>query len=467
MATTRTRGAIVIVALLATLVGRRIRTRTTLGGGTGFASGCGAEGVLAFLARQMATATARGIHATAAVLLLRLLSLALAGGVLACGSGLAGIDRTRALAAATSNGSLLSLGYLGLAATLTAAATLALALTGTSIGVRIATAALGHRRPRQTVGARQAIAHVDAVLAVELHKRQAHLGRLDALEHIARHAVGAAVAALLGGLLFAALRAGHVGQVDLKDFAVLQAQHQLLTRHVIFLDARLAKRRIDKRLLFGRAALKVLVRLELVAQAAHQATADAANFGRVERQVLLFCHADRNRLKLSAKARAAELLTALGIATHQAGLVTHADLAHVDANVQRRGQVLDELTEIDALLGGKVEHSLLAAEQVLDADRLHLEVELLDQAAEVDHGLIALDGQVVGKLQVDVARHAQHGLERLTDLVLRHLEGVGRDQADLGSALGGADGIIGLEDIQILWVEPQVARGVGKLNGYD
>jgi len=48
--------------------------------------------------------------------------------------------------------------------------------------------------------------------------------------------------------------------------------------------------------------------------------------------------------------------------------------------VQRRGQVLDELTEIDALLGGKVEHSLLAAEQVLDADRLHLEVELLDQA---------------------------------------------------------------------------------------
>lgn len=212
---------------------------------------------------------------------------------------------------------------------------------------------------------------------------------------------------------FATLRARHIGQVDLKDFAVLQAQHQLLTRRVIFLDARLAKRRIDKRLLFGRAALKVLVRLELVAQAAHQAAADATNLGRVERQVLLLCHADRNRLKLSAKARAAELLAALGIAAHQAGLVAHADLAHVDANVQRRGQVLDELTEIDALLGRKVEHSLLAAKQVLDADRLHLEVELFDQTTEIDHGLVALDGQVVGKLQVDVARHAQHGLERL------------------------------------------------------
>ena len=78
-----------------------------------------------------------------------------------------------------------------------------------------------------------------------------------------------------------------------------------------------------------------------------------------------------------------------------------------------------------------------------------------------------MDGKIVGKLQVDVARHAQHGLERLTDLILRYLEGIGRDQADLGSALSGANGIIGLEDIQILRIEPQVARGVGKLNGYD
>ena len=428
MATARTRGALLLATRLATLVGRCIGTRAALGSGTGLASGCGAESVLALLARQMTATTARGVHATAAVLLLGLLSLT---------------------------------------ATLTAATALALALTGASIGVRIATTALGHRRAGKTVGARQAIAHVDAILAIELHERQAHLGRLDTFEHVARHAVGAAVAALLGGFLLAALGAGHIGQVDLKDLAVLQAQYQLLARGVIFLDARLAERRIDKRLLFGRAALKVLVRLELVAQAAHQAAADATDLGGVERQVLLFCHADRDGLKLSAKARAAELLAALGIAAHQAGLVAHTDLAHVDANMQRRGQILDELAKIDALLGRKVEHGLLAAKQVLDADRLHLEVELLDQAAEVDHGLVTLDGQVIGKLQVDVTRHAQHGLERLADLVLRHLEGIGRDQADLGSALGGANSIIGLEDIQILRVEPQVARGVGKLNGYD
>ena len=415
----------------------------------------------------MTAAATCGVHAAAAILLLGLLNLALARGVLARGCNLGSIARARALATATAIGRPLGLGCLGLTAAFSAATALALALSSAGIGIGIATTALGHRRAGKTVGARQAIAHVDAVLAVELHERQAHLGRLDALEHVTRHAVGAAIAALLGSLLFAALRARHIGQVDLKDFAVLQAQHQLLTRRVILLDTRLAKRRIDERFLFGRTALKVLVRLELIAQTAHQAAANAADLGRVERQVLLFCHADRDGLKLSAKARAAELLSALGIAAHQAGLVAHADLAHVDADVQRRGQILDELAKIDAFLSRKVEHGLLAAKQVLDADRLHLEVELLDQAAEVDHGLVALDGQIVGKLQVDVARHAQYGLERLTDLVLRHLKGIGRDQADLGSALGGANGIIGLEDIQILRIEPQVARGVGKLNGYD
>ena len=415
----------------------------------------------------MTAAATCGVHAAAAILLLGLLNLALARGVFARGCSLGSIARARALAAATAIGRPLGLRRLGLTAALSAATALALTLTGASIGFGIATTALGHRRAGQTVGTRQAIAHVDAVLAIEFHERQAHLGRLNALEHVARHAVGAAVAALFGGLLFAALRTRHIGQVDLKDFAVLQAQHQLLARRVIFLNTRLAKRRIDERLLFGRTALKVLVGLELVAQAAHQTTAHAADLGGIERQVLLFCHANRDGFKLSAKARAAELLSALGVATHQAGLVAHADLAHVDANMQRRGQILDELAKIDALLGCKVEHGLLAAKQVLNADRLHLEVELLDQAAEVDHGLVALDGQVVGKLQVDVARHAQHGLKRLTDLVLRHLKGIGRDQADLGSALGGANGIIGLEDIQILRIEPQVARGVGKLNGYD
>ena len=61
----------------------------------------------------MTAATSCGVHATAAILLLGLLNLALAGGILACGSGLTGIARARALAAATAIGLTGVFGYAG------------------------------------------------------------------------------------------------------------------------------------------------------------------------------------------------------------------------------------------------------------------------------------------------------------------------------------------------------------------
>ena len=152
VATARTRGALILAMRLAALIGRRIGARASLGSSAGLASGCGTEGVLALLARQMTATTACGIHATTAILLLRLLSLALACAVLADGCGLAGIGRARALAATTAAGGLLDLGRLGLATALTATAALALALTGTGIGISITATALGHRRAGQTVG---------------------------------------------------------------------------------------------------------------------------------------------------------------------------------------------------------------------------------------------------------------------------------------------------------------------------
>ena len=88
----------------------------------------------------MTTAATCGVHATAAILLLGLLNLALAGSVLA--RGLAIVDGRRALAAATAIGRPLGLGCLGLATTLTATA--ALALSSAGIGFDIATTALGH-----------------------------------------------------------------------------------------------------------------------------------------------------------------------------------------------------------------------------------------------------------------------------------------------------------------------------------
>ena len=39
-------------------------------------------------------------------------------------------------------------------------------------------------------------------------------------------------------------------------------------------------------------------------------------------------------------------------------LVPHADLAQLDAGVEDTGQILDQLAEVHAAIGGKVEHDL-------------------------------------------------------------------------------------------------------------
>ena len=103
-----------------------------------------------------------------------------------------------------------------------------------------------------------------------------------------------------------------------------------------------------------------------------------------------------------------------------------------------RGKVLDQLTEIHAILGGKVEHGLLAAKKVLHAHGLHIQAVLLHQAAEVEHGVLAGVGKLVGAIEVRVGGDTQDGLERGGELLGLNLEWVGRDQADLGAALGGA-----------------------------
>ena len=157
----------------------------------------------------------------------------------------------------------------------------------------------------------------------------------------------------------------------------------------------------------------------------------------------------------------------MGEAAHEARLVAHADLAHVHADVERGREVLDQLAEVHAVLGRKVEHGLLATEEILHAHGLHLEAILFDEATEVGHGVLALDGEVVGELEIALGGHAQHGLEGLADLGLGDLEGIARDETDLGAALGGADGVVALDDVEILRIEPQVARGESEFDGYD
>ena len=315
------------------------------------------------------------------------------------------------------------------------------------------------------IGFIEAIAHVHTIFAIELEQCELDLGRLDLLHDVARHAVGAAVAALLGSALLAIVRAAHIREVHAEHLAALQTQHQLLTRGVVLHDARLAKRGVDERLLLWCTALEVFVRLELVAQAAHQAPAHARDLGGVERQVLLLGHADGHRLELATKARAAQLLAAGGVAADQPRLVAHADLAHVHAHVETVGEVAHELAEVHALLSGKVEDGLLAAKEELHPHGLHLQAVLLDQAAEIAHGVLALARQLVGAVEVGVVGDADHGFEGGGQAGRGNLEGILGHQPDLGAALGVHHGVVRLRDVEALGVEPQVLGGIGKLDG--
>ena len=137
-------------------------------------------------------------------------------------------------------------------------------------------------------------------------------------------------------------------------------------------------------------ALEFLIGIGLVAKAAHEATAQARNLLRVQRQILVFRHANRHRIELAAQASAAQLLTAMPETADDASFVAHADLTHVDANVEFRSERAHEFAEIDALICLEIEDRLVAIEKEFDGHGMHIELVLLDHFLENRQRLFGL-----------------------------------------------------------------------------
>ena len=197
---------------LRTLAGRLSRLRsgrvTTTAGAAGsavflrcgrgrLASCRGTESVVALLARKMATTTARG---------------GLPLGRLACRTAIVAraICTCSGTRTATATARRLLVGRT-LAAIIAPATALAALRTLFAPMLTRALATVACRRlGHQAIGAGKAIAHVDARLAVEFHKGKRDVRGLDALQDVARHAVGTTAAALFLGTLLAAFGAGHI-----------------------------------------------------------------------------------------------------------------------------------------------------------------------------------------------------------------------------------------------------------------
>ena len=183
--------------------------------------------------------------------------------------------------------------------------------------------------------------------------------------------------------------------------------------------------------------LKLLVDVLFKTQTALEPAAAPRYLGRIERRFLQLGHPHRYRRHHRHVSVAAHRLAAVAIVGQQLGLVTHADLAHFDARAILAGQVLDQLAEIDALLGQEKEDHPLAAEEMFDVDELHLQLTLLDELlAALQGALFPLAGGAgLGKV---------FGAHDADDLARRRfsqeLNGAGRgltqDLGHLDAALG-------------------------------
>ena len=157
-------------------------------------------------------------------------------------------------------------------------------------------------------------------------------------------------------------------------------------------------------------------------------------------------------------------------AADHARLITHADLAHVDAHMEARGELAHELAEVDALLRLEVEDRLVALEQVFHRHRMHVLVRLGGHLLEDGQRLATEPLHLGGAFHVLGRGDALHGLERrfqLLHLVFVNLEDVACGMAELDAARGEHHHVVAVMNIQITRVEPQRARIECEPNGRD
>src|SRR6185436_19511262 len=99
------------------------------------------------------------------------------------------------------------------------------------------------------------------------------------------------------------------------------------------------------------AMLDALAVWQLVAEAALQPPAHPGQLRRIEAEVLLLRHPDRDRLEALQPRGAAQRPAARSVAAEHLGLVADADLPHLDATAEVSGEIADQLAEVDPSLG--------------------------------------------------------------------------------------------------------------------
>ena len=102
----------------------------------------------------------------------------------------------------------------------------------------------------------------------------------------------------------------------------------------------------------------LFVYVVLESETAHKTTACAGDLCGVEREILLLRHLYRHLCKIGKEGRTAERASADCESSDKFGFISDSDLTEFDARAEDRSEILDQLTEVNAPFGGKVECQL-------------------------------------------------------------------------------------------------------------
>src|SRR5262245_38699241 len=91
---------------------------------------------------------------------------------------------------------------------------------------------------------------------------------------------------------------------------------------------------------------------------------------------------------------AANRFAAIAVIGQKFGLIAHANLPHFDARVKLARQVADQFAKVDPFLGDEKEDEPLAAKEILDVDKVHLQFTVANES------LAFLEGKLLFLVQL-------------------------------------------------------------------
>ena len=197
----------------------------------------------------------------------------------------------------------------------------------------------------------------------------------------------------------------------------------------------------------------VCVSVRLIFQTAHETSAAARYFGRVQGQVLFLGHLDGDRCELAQVCMAAERPSADPDPSEDLCLVTDTDLTQLDPRAEYARQILYQVAEVDAAVRCKVEKDLAVVKCIFRLDQLHLQTAFQDLLSADLIRFFFFDAVLGLPFNILRIRDAKDLPERLRDPVIRQHHRGQNDGSELDPPHGLDDDVIVIVNVQIFRVK--------------